>query len=136
LNQDFEISTIVVLDAKIIRFRDALSFRFLGIRYATQPERFKYSTVYKGSGGNVSATQYGSECVQSPDKGSEDCLFLNIWTPYIPRSPRDALAKDLKPVMFFIHGGGYATSTGSDPTYDGGTIVSRGDVVVSLSTTG
>jgi acetyl esterase/lipase len=49
--------------------------------------------------------------------------------PYVSRSPRDTLAKDLKPVMFFIHGGGYATGTGSDPTYDGGTVVSRGDVV-------
>jgi len=37
---NFEISTIVILDIKIIRFRDALSFRFLGIRYASQPERF------------------------------------------------------------------------------------------------
>jgi hypothetical protein len=101
---DFEISTIVILDAKISGSEGALSFRFLGIRYAPQRERFKYLTVYKGSGGNVSATQYGSECVQSSDRGSEDCLFLNLWTPYIPWSPRDELAKDLKPVMFSTHG--------------------------------
>jgi hypothetical protein len=42
---DFEISTIVILDAKISGSEGALSFRFLGIRYAPQPERFKYSTV-------------------------------------------------------------------------------------------
>ncbi|KUJ14597.1 cholinesterase [Mollisia scopiformis] len=109
-------------------FRDRLSFRFLGVRYAPQPKRFTYSTRYVGTGSNVSATSYGSECVQSGG-GSEDCLFLNIWTPYLP-AHGGAPASKLKPVMFWIHGGAFTGGTGNDPTFDGGNVVSRGDVVM------
>lgn len=110
------------------RFRDRLAFRFFGIRYAPQPERFTYSTLYKGSGGAASALNYGSECPQG-DAGSEDCLFLNIWTNYLPR-PGCSNKKDLKPVMFWIHGGAFTSGTANDNTFDGGNIVSRGDVVL------
>ncbi|ORY09488.1 Alpha/Beta hydrolase protein [Clohesyomyces aquaticus] len=58
---------------------------------------------------------------------SEDCLFLKVWTPYLPR---DRSASKKKAVMLWIHGGGFATGTGSDPTIDGGNLASRGDVVV------
>lgn len=103
-----------------------MSFRFLGIRYAPQPERFTYSTAYTGSGGNASALDYGSQCIQPT--GSEDCLFLNIWTPYLPQN--SSQKADLKPVMFWIHGGAFTGGTGSDPTFDGGNLVARGDVVM------
>jgi carboxylesterase type B len=109
-------------------FRDHNSFRFLGIRYAPQPERFTYSTLYTGPGGTVSALDYGSECVQGTS-GSEDCLFLNVWTPYLPASPSSSSSK-LKPVLFWIHGGAFTSGTGSDPTFDGGNFASRGDVVL------
>lgn len=105
-----------------------MSFRFLGIRYAPQPKRFTYSTPYTGTGGNVSATTYGSQCIQSGG-GSEDCLFLNIWTPYLP-AHGGAPANKLKPVMFWIHGGAFTGGTGNDPTFDGGNMASRGDVVM------
>ena len=107
------------------RFRDRLSFRFLGVRYAPQPKRFTYSTPYKGNGSS-DATAYGSQCMQSGG-GSEDCLFLNIWTTYLPAH---AGSKQLKPVMFWIHGGAFTGGTANDPTFDGGNIVSRGDVVM------
>ncbi|KAI1457221.1 alpha/beta-hydrolase [Annulohypoxylon moriforme] len=109
-------------------FRDRLSFRFLGIRYAPQPKRFTYSEPYIGSDNEASALDYGSECVQAGNAGDEDCLFLNIWTTYIP-GPNSS-AKTLKPVMFWIHGGAFAAGTGNDPTSDGGNLASRGDVVV------
>ncbi|KAE8445400.1 hypothetical protein EG329_013413 [Mollisiaceae sp. DMI_Dod_QoI] len=112
----------------ITGFRDRLSFRFLGIRYAPQPTRFTYSTPYEGTGDNASATSYGSQCVQSGG-GSEDCLFLNIWTPYLP-AHGGAPKQDLKPVMFWIHGGAFTAGTGNDPTFDGGNMASRGDVVM------
>lgn len=83
------------------RFRDRLSFRLEGIRYAPQPERFTYSSLYEGTGNNASATTYGSECVQGATR-SEDCLFLNIWTPYLS-AHGGAPKSDLKPVMFWIH---------------------------------
>ena len=109
-------------------FRDRFSFRFEGIRYAAQPERYTYSSV-SNEPGSYDALTFGSECVQADDVGSEDCLFLNVWTPYLP--PQSTVpAQTLKPVMFWIHGGAFTSGTGSDPTFDGGSLVSRGDVVV------
>ncbi|KAI1844505.1 hypothetical protein JX265_010000 [Neoarthrinium moseri] len=109
-------------------FRDRYSFRFLGIRYAPQPERFTYSVPHIGQGGKVSALEYGSQCVQAGGVGSEDCLFLNVWTTFLPGS--DPGKKDLRPVMVWIHGGAFTGGTGNDPTADGGNLASRGDVVV------
>ncbi|KAI1467047.1 cholinesterase [Daldinia caldariorum] len=108
-------------------YRDRLSFRFLGVRYAPQPKRFTYSESYVGNGSEVSALEYGSQCVQAGNIGSEDCLFLNVWTTHIP-GPKTA--KKLKPVMFWIHGGAFINGAASDPTFDGGNLASRGDVVV------
>ncbi|KAJ5740457.1 hypothetical protein N7493_000329 [Penicillium malachiteum] len=109
-------------------FRDRLSFRFLGIRYAPEAERWKYSQLYEGTGDNVSALDYGSICAQS-STGTEDCFFLNVWTPYLPK-PASQKKENLKPVMFWIHGGAFTSGEGSDPTFDGGNLASRGDVVV------
>lgn len=79
-------------------YRDRLSFRFLGIRYAPQPKRFAYSTLFKGSG-EADALSFGPQCAQgSVGSGSEDCLFLNVWTPYLPGSSYGSEKKKLKPV--------------------------------------
>jgi para-nitrobenzyl esterase len=53
---------------------------------------------------------------------NEDCLFLNVWTP----SP-DAKKR---PVMVWIHGGGFAYGSGSQPIYQGDGLAQFGDVVV------
>lgn len=113
----------------IRRFRDRRTFQFLGIRYAPKPERFAHSIAYTGTNNQASATSYGSECVQSGNVGAEDCLFLNIWTPFLPAHPR-APFRHLKPVMFWIHGGAFTSGTGNDPTVNGANIASRGDVVL------
>ncbi|CAK7237587.1 hypothetical protein SBRCBS47491_010031 [Sporothrix bragantina] len=136
--------------AQVIGHRDHNSFRFLGLRYAAQPQRFTYSqafwnrttsqafnsstTVNTTALPVVNATQFASACAQL-DSGSEDCLYLNVFTPYLP--PQDGAASSkagtapaLRPVMFWMHGGGLTGGTGSDPTYDGGNLASRGDVVV------
>ncbi|MYJ01857.1 MAG: carboxylesterase family protein, partial [Chloroflexi bacterium] len=52
----------------------------------------------------------------------EDCLTLNIWTPGLDDAKR--------PVMFWIHGGGFAGGSGATPIYNGQHLASRGDVVV------
>lgn len=96
------------------------------MRYAEQPKRFSYSQVFNEPG-NQSATSYGSECIQPGNTGSEDCLFLNIFTTYLPDN---VVASQLKPVMFYIHGGGFLSGSGSLSEYDGGNLASRGDVVV------
>lgn len=61
---------------------------------------------------------------------SEDCLFLNVWTPAKP-SRRSGLADGGKrPVMVYIHGGAYNTGSGASPWYEGTNLAKRGDVVV------
>ncbi|TFK32362.1 Alpha/Beta hydrolase protein [Crucibulum laeve] len=110
----------------VLGTRDHLSFRFIGIPYADPFERFTYSRKFSGSG-SVNALAYGSRCTQS-GAGSEDCLFLNIYTPFLPQNA--AKSKGLKPVLFWIHGGGFTGGEGSDGIFDGGNMASRSDVVV------
>ena len=54
---------------------------------------------------------------------SEDCLHLNVWTAGL-RDHRK------RPVMVYIHGGAYSSSSSNGPVYDGVNLVRRGDVVV------
>ena len=54
---------------------------------------------------------------------SEDCLFLNVWTPAIADG-------GARPVMVYIHGGAYNSGSGSHPQYDGRRLAEKGDVVV------
>ncbi|EME80340.1 uncharacterized protein MYCFIDRAFT_31142 [Pseudocercospora fijiensis CIRAD86] len=113
---------------KYIGFRNQKSFRFQGIPYADKPERFQYSTMYSGKGQTIMATSYGSDCTQGSHPWSgEDCLTLNIQTPYIPREGSKA---GLRPVLFSIHGGGFVggSANGTDGQ-DGGNFASREDIV-------
>src|SRR5207245_1664500 len=57
---------------------------------------------------------------------SEDCLYLNIWTP--ARSASDRL-----PVMVFIHGGGNTRGAASENQYDGAYLAKKGVVFVSFN---
>ncbi|KAF9234807.1 Alpha/Beta hydrolase protein [Melanogaster broomeanus] len=106
--------------------RDHLSFRFIGIPYADPFERWTYSKVYS-SAGNVTALTYGASCTQI-GYGSENCLYLNIQTPYLPHDA--STSKGLKPVMFSIYGGAFTSGEGSLGIYDVGNLASRSDVVV------
>lgn len=113
---------------KYIGFRNQKSFRFQGIPYADKPERFQYSDVYSDKGKTIMATAYGADCTQASDSSSsEDCLFLNIQTPYIPRAGSKA---GLRPVLFSIHGGGFVNGNGKGTSgQDGGNFASREDIV-------
>lgn len=53
---------------------------------------------------------------------SEDCLYLNVWTPGLDNARR--------PVLFWIHGGGFTGGSGSQPGYKGSRLSARGNVVV------
>lgn len=53
---------------------------------------------------------------------SEDCLFLNVWTP--------AADDKKRAVMVWFHGGGWSTGSGSSYAYDGVRLAKRGDVVI------
>ncbi|KIM96048.1 hypothetical protein OIDMADRAFT_132746 [Oidiodendron maius Zn] len=113
----------------ITGFRDRASFRFLGVRYASQPERFTYAQTFAGPS-NQSALAFGQECIQLPGAGGEDCLFLNIFTSYLPGENAAGNPNQLRAVMFYLHGGAFLVGSGADPEYDGGNLASRGDVVV------
>jgi carboxylesterase type B len=113
----------------LIGFRDFLTFRFMGVRFAPEPERFTYSNVLLNATGVHQALNPAPECLQSPNNGSTDCLFLNIWTTHLPAEAVKP-KQELKPVMVYIYGGGFATGSASNPTNDGGNQASRGDVVV------
>ena len=103
---------------------DVLVFR--GVRYGadTALRRFRRAVPPANWQGIADATHYGAAAPQTKaeEATSEDCLFLNIWTP--------ALDAGKRPVMVYLHGGAHAHGSGSDPLYDGGNLVRRGDVVV------
>lgn len=59
-----------------------------------------------------------------PESGeSENCLFLNVWTP-------EATRRAKRPVMVWLHGGGFAMGSGGSEINDGHALCRRGDVVV------
>ncbi len=76
---------------------------------------------------------FGASCWASPPPGpprpappqNEDCLTLNIWAPAGTGAPR--------PVMVWLHGGGFVFGSASLPSYDGALLAARGVVVVSLN---
>ena len=105
---------------------------FSGIRYATAG-RFERPVLVSDWHGEVDATTYGPIAPQLPSllersmgggdrPMDEDCLSLNVFAPDTDGP--------LRPVIVWIHGGGFTTGSGSMPWYDGTRLVERGDVVV------
>ena len=85
-----------------VRDQGVLVFR--GIRYGadTAPRRFQPALAPTPWRGIADATAYGAAAPQTKaaEPTSEDCLFLNIWTPALDRGRR--------PVMVYLHGGAHA----------------------------
>jgi para-nitrobenzyl esterase len=59
---------------------------------------------------------------EKPTGEGEDCLVLNVWTPAINDGKK-------RPVMLWLHGGGFRGGSGSSPMFDGTNLALRGDVV-------
>jgi carboxylesterase type B len=116
-------------------YRDAHIWKFKGIRYAAKPERFQYSNLFIEAG-NVSAIASGAPCVQPIGEvssgTSEDCLFMNIWTPYLPPTTAGStnITSQLKPVMLYLYGGAFLSGSANNSNAEGTNLASRGDVVV------
>ncbi|KAK9504574.1 hypothetical protein O3M35_010880 [Rhynocoris fuscipes] len=107
------------------------TYSFLGIRYAEPPVgRFRFQRPRKLKlKGEVDATKFGPPCAQWKGGkviGSEDCLFLNIFTPKLP----DGNVSQPYPVLFWIHGGNF--KTGSAAQYIPRHLVRKGIIVVTI----
>ena len=112
---------------------------FKGLPYAAAPVgtlRWRAPQPAHAWPGTRDATRFGPACTQKRwpslegggDVGptSEDCLFVNVWTP---RAERAAAL----PVMVWIHGGAFVIGSGDLPINDGTALARRGVVVVSFN---
>lgn len=110
--------------------REAGIERFLGIPYGESPageQRFR-PPVARTLDGIYEATDEGSGCPRGGSRGGgvigeEDCLRLSVWRPEGDGGPP-------KPVMVFFHGGAFVQGFYGDATYQGTTLVQRGDVLL------
>ena len=105
-------------------------YNYRGIPYAQPPTgelRWAPTAPLGPWQGVRQATAFGAVCPQDGAAAteSEDCLFLNIWTPQAA-----VLLKRRLPVMVFIHGGAFVFGAGSMPYYDGAYLAASGNVVV------
>jgi acetylcholinesterase/carboxylesterase 2 len=120
---------------------------YLGIPYASPPVRFApptppkpYQTLQADilppaclqqalqSNGDSSPDFFNKALLgglfPTPANQSEDCLYLNIWTPL------SASAQNLKPVFLWIHGGNLNTGGSSLGYFDGTDLANNGDIIV------
>lgn len=128
---------------------------FRGIAYARPPIgalRWKPPRRPAASRGRIDATRFAPVCAQDngntqwyrnaaeamgadpaaiigPARVSEDCLYLNIWTPH----PRALPARRQLPVMVWLHGGSNANGYSHEPNYIGMPLAMQGAVVVSIN---
>jgi len=131
--------TVATVDAGRLEGQAADGVRsFLGVPYAAPPVgalRWRPPQSAPAWSGTREASRFGSDCLQHPlpkfiDPGSgqptsEDCLYLNVWAPAEAGAPR--------PVMVWIHGGGFTIGSGAKAESDGAALARKGVVVVTLN---
>jgi para-nitrobenzyl esterase len=112
---------------------------FLGLPYAAPPVgdlRWRAPQPPASWTGERDATNYGARCAQNQvfddmvfqdREASEDCLFLNVYAPV------DATSKSKLPVLFWIHGGGFAGGASSEPRHNGDFLPLKGVVLVTIN---
>lgn len=159
--------TLVIVDSPIGKLKGRYQkyksgepggyYSFKGIRYGQAPignRRFR-SAVPEAPWMNIrSALQEGNSCphinlILNTFKGSEDCLFLNVFTNKLPKgdkfvivynwwltsiSTKNILSRFPNyPVMFWIHGGGYAFGSGNTFLYGPDFLVAQDVIVVTFN---
>ena len=108
---------------------------FRGIPYAAAPVgdlRWRSPQPFGTWTGIREATQFGAQALQGETFGprsaqSDDCLFLNVWTP------NNADANSKLPVLVWFHGGAFIQGSGAQPRYDGTELARRGAVVITIN---
>ena len=115
---------------------------FKGIPFARPPVgalRWREPQPVAPWAGVRPATAYGAACAQAnvgwnstaASGSSEDCLYLNVWTPSLAAGTK-------RPVMVWVHGGGNTGGSargagGIEPPFDGASLARRGVVVVTIN---
>lgn len=103
---------------------------FRGVRYGqdTAARRFRAPIAPPPWRDVRSAVAFAPSCPQKATQAatSEDCLFLNIWTPGTQRQAK-------RPVLLYIHGGAYSNGSVVDPLNDGRHLSGRDVVVVTVN---
>jgi len=105
---------------------------FKGIPFAAPPVgdlRWKAPQPAAKWEGVRQATAYGPAAFQGgnpPSGKSEDCLYLNVWTPA-------KSAKEKMPVLVWIYGGGFSFGSTAEPVYSGEKLAKKGVVFVSIA---
>lgn len=118
---------------------DASGLRsFKGIPFAAPPVgdlRWKEPQPAKAWSGVREAVQFGPRCMQQSLFGdmnfrsngmSEDCLYLNVWTPA-------KTGKEKLPVLVYFFGGGFMAGDGSEPRYEGPSMARKGIVAITIN---
>ncbi|XP_053201716.1 para-nitrobenzyl esterase-like [Panonychus citri] len=137
----FEFSEVVELPQGKIRgaikeWRSRSTYEYKGIPYAAAPIdslRFSMPEHPKPWEGTKDTIDYGKSCPQNPwgitaEHIHEDCLYMNI---YVNKETFDNRTTHLKPVLFFIHGGGFRFGSGADfDSYVGTPLVILEDVIL------
>src|SRR5262249_8768372 len=95
------------------------------------PLRWKEPAPLKSWTGVRDAKSYSAACAQNSggrmlENSSEDCLYLNVWTPEWP-------VKSRLPVMFWVHGGGNYGGTASSDNFNGESLARHGVVLVTAN---
>jgi len=133
-NDDFTILQIKNGKIKGINCSGVKIFR--GIPFALPPVgelRWKAPQPMKNWEGIRPAIKFGPRAMQNniygdmvfrSDSMSEDCLYLNVWTP-------SKTYKEKLPVLVYFHGGGFMAGSSDEPRYDGESLSRKGIVVVT-----
>jgi len=123
--------------------KDASISVFKGIPYAAPPVgnlRWRAPQPVVPWQGVRKSDRFGNSCIQNivaerkpwtyefmtHTEISEDCLYLNVWTPAKSATGR-------LPVYLFIHGGGNTEGSGAVPVYDGEGLAKKGIIVVTVN---
>jgi para-nitrobenzyl esterase len=111
---------------------------FKGIPFAAPPVgelRWRAPQPVQPWSGVREALRFGPRAMQLPVFGdmnfrsngmSEDCLYLNVWTP-------DPSSDAMLPVLVYFYGGGFIAGDGSEPRYDGEQMARRGIVALTVN---